>query len=138
MLRAIIVAWMASPCRLKGAGIRDTFVFVADIRSMRRVGTNLMSCEITKNNTKISLMSLRRYLSLDFMNQKGHLIKKSGPSLERHEVPVEQGEPLALELASFLSCVQDATTPKTDGSFGKSALEVALTITRQIQSAWES
>ena len=38
------------------------------------------------------------------MNQKGHLIKKSGPSLERHEVPVEQGEPLALELESFLLC----------------------------------
>ena len=65
---------------------------------------------------------------------KGPPDKKSGPSLERHEVPVEKGERL-LELESFLSCVQDATTPKTDGSFGKSALEVALTITREIQSA---
>ncbi len=100
---------------------------------------NLSASRVSEKKAReIRVFQDTGYLSLDFMNQKGHLIKKSGPSLERHEVPVEQGEPLALELASFLSCVQDATTPKTDGSFGKSALEVALTITRQIQSAWES
>ncbi len=98
---------------------------------------NLSASRVSEKKAReIRVFQDSGYLSLDFMNQKGHLIKKSGPSLERHEVPVEQGEPLALELESFLSCVVETTTPKTDGSFGKSALEVALTITRQIQSSW--
>ena len=56
--------------------------------------------------------------------------------LEKSVVPVEKGEPLALELKSFLDCVMETRTPKTDGTFGKSALEVALNITKQIQSTW--
>ncbi len=100
---------------------------------------NLSASRVSEKKAReIRVFQDTGYLSLDFMNQKGHLIKKSGPSLERHEVPVEQGEPLALELQSFLSCVRETTTPKTDGSFGKSALEVALTITKQIQSTWLS
>lgn len=100
---------------------------------------NLSASRVSEKKAReIRVFQDSGYLSLDFMNQKGHLIKKSGPSLERHEVPVEQGEPLALELESFLSCVRETKTPKTDGSFGKSALEVALTITRQIQSSWIS
>jgi predicted dehydrogenase len=98
---------------------------------------NLSASRVSEKKAReIRVFQDSGYLSLDFMNQKGHLIKKVGPSLERHEVPVEQGEPLALELESFLSCVRDMSTPKTDGSFGKSALEVALTITKQIQSDW--
>ena len=77
------------------------------------------------------------YLSLDFMNQSGHLITKSASGLERGEVPVEKGEPLALELASFARCVRLADTPKTDLDFGKSALEVALEITSLIHAGWK-
>ena len=54
-------------------------------------------------------------------------------SLKRNEVPVEKGEPLALEIESFLDCVIEAKTPKTDGSFGKSA-EVALSVRKR--SKW--
>jgi hypothetical protein len=70
------------------------------------------------------------------MNQKGHFIQKEGMSLNRNEVPVEKGEPLALEIESFLDCVIEAKTPKTDGSFGKSALEVALSVTQKIEAGW--
>ena len=69
---------------------------------------------------------------IDFMNQKGHLIKKSETGLDKKEVPVEKGEPLALELDSFIQCVHGSLKPKTDGTFGKTALEVALSITKQI------
>ena len=41
---------------------------------------------------------------------------------------MEQGEPLALNWSLF-SLVRETSKPKTDGSFGKSALEVALTVT---------
>ena len=49
--------------------------------------------------------------------------------------PIEKGEPLALELESFIQCVFGASTPKTDGAFGKTALEVALLITKQINAS---
>ena len=68
--------------------------------------------------------------------KRGHLIVKDGFALSKSEVPVEKGEPLALEIQAFLDCVLQAKTPKTDGTFGKSALEVAIAITEQIQSTW--
>ena len=39
-------------------------------------------------------------------------------------VPVENGEPLKLELEHFLDCVQQRKTPRTDGSEGLRVLEV--------------
>ncbi len=74
------------------------------------------------------------YLSLDFMKQTGHWIEKSPAGLDKREVPVEKGEPLAIELAEFVRCVRLADQPKTDARFGKSALEVALEITRLIRA----
>ena len=47
-------------------------------------------------------------------------------------MPVEKGEPLALEIFSFLECLIDSKKPKTDGLFGKSALEVALSVTKKL------
>ncbi|MBP52650.1 MAG: oxidoreductase [Opitutae bacterium] len=98
---------------------------------------NLSASRVSEKKAReIRVFQDAGYLSLDFMNQKGHLIEKNGISLEKKEVPVEKGEPLALELDYFLRCVSEVSTPKTDGNFGKSALEVALSITRQIEEAW--
>jgi predicted dehydrogenase len=113
-----------------------------DIANARLVFEN--GCVANLNASRVSEKKAREirvfqdsgYLSLDFMNQKGHLIQKKEMSLDRSEVPVQKGEPLALEIASFLDCVREAKTPKTDGSFGKSALEVALSITKKIESSW--
>tara|TARA_B110000483_G_C18155619_1_gene527287 strand:+ start:370 stop:1305 length:936 start_codon:yes stop_codon:yes gene_type:complete len=97
---------------------------------------NLSASRVSEKKAReIRVFQDSGYLSLDFMNQKGHLIKKEGSALNKMEVPVEKGEPLALELESFIKCVQGALTPKTDGSFGKTALEIALLITKQINIA---
>lgn len=98
---------------------------------------NLSASRVSEKKAReIRVFQDSGYLSLDFMNQNGHLIQRKEMALDKSEVPVEQGEPLSLELQSFLSCVRNAKRPKTDGSFGKSALEVALEITKQIQSKW--
>ena len=68
------------------------------------------------------------------MNPKGHLIENRDRSLNKIDVPVDKGEPLALELESFVNCVIESKVPKTDAKFGKSALDVALFITKQINS----
>jgi predicted dehydrogenase len=94
---------------------------------------NLSASRVSEKKAReIRVFQDSGYLSLDFMNQKGHLIKKSGAGLDKKEVPVEKGEPLALELDSFIQCVHGSLKPKTDGTFGKTALEVALSITKQI------
>jgi predicted dehydrogenase len=97
---------------------------------------NLSASRVSEKKAReIRVFQDSGYLSLDFMNQKGHLIKKEGVTLNKQDVPVEKGEPLALELESFIKCVNGALTPKTDGEFGKTALEIALLITKQINEA---
>jgi len=66
------------------------------------------------------------------MNQKGHIIQPEGSQLSKTDIPIDKGEPLMLELASFIDCILHYRKPKVDGSLGKSALEIALEITRRI------
>jgi predicted dehydrogenase len=104
-----------------------------------------------KKNREIRVFQDNAYLSLDFMNQKGHLVKKSdivayglklkiglakagdASSIPVHEIPIEKGEPLAIELAHFLESVGAARQPKVGGELGRSALQVAMAITEQIR-----
>ncbi|MDE0577592.1 MAG: Gfo/Idh/MocA family oxidoreductase [Opitutales bacterium] len=98
---------------------------------------NLNASRVSEKKAReIRVFQESGYLSLDFMNQKGHLIEKAATGLERKDVPVEQGEPLAIELAEFVRCVHLADKPKTDVHFGKSALAVALEITKLIRDGW--
>ena len=100
-----------------------------------------------KKAREIRVFQDNAYLSLNFMEQKGHLVKKSDiiayglkmkvglvkagdvSSIPVKEIPIEKGEPLALELASFVESVAQARQPKVGAALGKSALEVAITIT---------
>ncbi len=106
----------------------------------------------TKKVREIRVFQESAYLSLDFMNQKGHLVKKSdmlgyGIKLKMglvqpgdlskipvQEIPIEKGEPLALELKDFTESVAAMKQPKVGAKLGKSALEVAIAITDQIKA----
>jgi predicted dehydrogenase len=134
----IAMSLVASPVsKVDAIGVR-VLSKTEDIANARIVFEN--GCVANLSASRVSEKKAREirvfqdsgYLSLDFMNQKGHLIKKSGTGLDKKEVPVEKGEPLALELDSFIQCVHGSLKPKTDGTFGKTALEVALSITKQI------
>ena len=105
-----------------------------------------------KKAREIRIFQGDAYLSLDFMNQAGHLVRKSDiiayglkmkiglvkpgdlSAIPVREIPIEKGEPLALELAHFVESVAKAKQPKVGGALGKSALEVAITITEQIRA----
>jgi predicted dehydrogenase len=104
-----------------------------------------------KKAREIRIFQNNAYLSLDFMNQSGHLVKKSdiiaygikmkiglvkggdASSIPVHQIPIEKGEPLALELAHFVESVRTSKQPKVGAALGKSALEVAIQITEQIR-----
>jgi predicted dehydrogenase len=106
-----------------------------------------------KKAREIRIFQSDAYLSLDFMNQAGHLVKKSdiiayglklkiglakagdASAIPVKEIPIEKGEPLALELASFGESVKEAKQPKVGAALGKTALEVAIAITEQIRAA---
>lgn len=138
----IVMALVGSPIsKIDAIGVR-VLSETEDIANARIVFEN--GCVANLSASRVSEKKAREirvfqdsgYLSLDFMNQKGHIIKKEGGVLSKTVVPVDQGEPLALELESFISCIIESKAPKTDAIFGKSALEVALLITKQINSAW--
>ena len=73
------------------------------------------------------------YLSLDYQNQEGHIVKKGLLGLDKKKVPVEKGEPLYLELASFANAVREKRQPEVTGQNGLEALRLALQITDQIK-----
>lgn len=131
----------------------------APVKKIEAVGVNVLSrsedignaritfengCVANLNVSRVSQKKLREirifqpaaYMSLDFMNQAGHLMRVRGPmDIERIEVPIEKQEPLKLELGSFANCVINKLNPKVDAMLGRRALEVALEITRQIHAA---
>ncbi len=98
-------------------------------------------CVANLNTSRVSLKKIREirvfqpsaYLSLNFMEQKGHLLRKVGLQLQREDIPINKGEPLRLELESFIECVHQQNEPKVSGGLGKTALEVSLQITQQIR-----
>jgi predicted dehydrogenase len=155
----IVLALVQSPIRkIDSVGI-SVLSKTEDIANARIEFENGCVANLTasrmsmKKNREIRVFQDNAYLSLDFMNQKGHLVKKSdiiaygvklkvglakagdASSIPVHEIPIEKGEPLAIELAHFVESVREAKQPKVGGALGKSALEVAITITEQIRKA---
>jgi predicted dehydrogenase len=118
-------------------------------------------CVANLSTSRMSLKKVREirvfqedgYFSLDFMRQSGHLVRTTGlldyagklrtgavdptdlTALPLEPVPIEKGEPLALELAHFTDSVARAQQPKVGGALGRQALEVAIQITDQIKQA---
>lgn len=135
----IILQLVKSPVeRIDSVGV-NVLSPTEDIANARIVFAN--GCVANLNASRVSLKKLREirvfqssaYLSLDFMNQSGHLIRTDQVSLEREEIPIERDEPLKLELSAFLESIRMATDPKVGASLGKSALEVAIIITEQVR-----
>ncbi|SNT32333.1 Predicted dehydrogenase [Granulicella rosea] len=115
----------------------------------------------TERVRKLRFFQPHQYLSLDFARQDLLMIdvtaaagltaeqltalvekhsKPEAPGEPKHptaglsmrKIPVEPGEPLKLELESFLNAVTTRTTPVVDGHAGRRALALALDITEAI------
>ena len=153
----IVLALVKSPiAKIDSVGI-NVLSKTEDIANARIEFEN--GCVANLSASRMSLKKAREirifqdnaYLSLDFMNQSGHLVRKSDiiafglkmkiglvkagdtSSIPVHQIPIEKGEPLALELAHFVDSVARSRQPKVGAALGKSALEVAIAITEQIK-----
>lgn len=91
----------------------------------------------SKKVREIRVFQSSGYLSLDFMNQAGHHVAVGAEGLRKNEVPIEKGEPLKLELASFVESVKNRNDPKVGGELGKTALDLAIQITNQIRKTMD-
>jgi len=155
----IVLALVRSPiARLDSVGINvlSKTEDIANVRIQFENGcvANLSASRMSlKKSREIRIFQDNAYLSLDFMNQTGHLVRKRDivayglkmkvglvkagdtSSVPVREIPIEKGEPLALELSHFVESVAKARQPKVGEALGKSALEVAIAITEQIRSA---
>lgn len=136
----VILELVKSPLeRVEAVGV-NVLSQTEDIANARLVFAN--GCVANINTSRVSLKKVREirvfqpqtYLSLNFMEQKGHLIRKKGFALDKEDIPIEQDEPLKLELASFIRCVREHRDPKVSAEKGKTALEVAVQITEQIRA----
>ena len=154
----IVLALVKSPIsRIDSVGIsvlsRTEDIANARIEFEGGCVANLSASRMSlKKAREIRIFQENAYLSLDFMNQSGHLVRRSdiiayglkmkiglakpgdASSVPVHEIPIEKGEPLALELAHFVESVFRARQPKVGAALGKSALAVAISITEQIRS----
>jgi predicted dehydrogenase len=89
------------------------------------------------------------YLSADFRLQEGYISRVQpgasaagenivsefgGQKILRETAPIEKGEPLKLELQSFVESVRDKKTPVVTGEQAKAALDLAFEITKQIHA----
>lgn len=107
----------------------------ARIRFQNGAVANLTASRISPDKLrKIRVFQGDAYLSLDYQNQEGHVIKKGLLGLDKKDVPVEKGEPLYLELTSFAKSVRECEDPEVTGQHGMEALRLALIITDQIKS----
>lgn len=82
---------------------------------------------------KIRVFQPDTYVSLDYEKQTGHLYRKEGGAIARSDVPIEKGEPLLNELASFVQCVLTRGQPRVTGQHAALALKLAVEICHHIR-----
>jgi predicted dehydrogenase len=97
---------------------------------------NITSSRISPERMrKIRVFQEDAYLSLDYQNQTGEMHRRTAAGITREEVEIEREEPLQRQLASFIECAQTGRAPKVSGFQAAAALELAVEITKRINSA---
>jgi predicted dehydrogenase len=157
-----LVASPVREVRAVGLPVLSNKVDIANVRLEFENGcvANFTASRVsTERVRKLRFFQPHQYLSLDFARQDllmidvpdvaaaagmdpaqlaalAQLAQQSGqhPSagLSLQKISVAQGEPLRLEIASFLNAVRTRSTPVVSGEDGRAALALALEINRAI------
>jgi predicted dehydrogenase len=159
----IVLSLVASPVRevrAVGLPVLSRKVDIANVRLEFENGcvANFTASRIsTERVRKLRFFQPHQYLSLDFARQDllmidvtaaagmdpaqlaamAQMVQQAGghPSagLSLNKIPVELGEPLRLEIESFLQAVRTRSTPLVSGEDGRAALALALEINGAIR-----
>lgn len=135
----IILHLVGSPVRevrAVGVPVLSGSEDIANVRLLFENGcvANVTASRISPERMrKIRVFTSDAYLSLDYQNQAGELFRKTATGIVRDEVPIEKGEPLALELRSFADCVRRRDRPVVSGEHAAEALKLAVAITHRMR-----
>lgn len=107
----------------------------ARIRFENGCVANITSSRISPEQMrKLRVFQEDVYLSLDYQNQTGEMYRRTAEGLKKEEVEIEREEPLKRELAAFIECAATGRAPKVSGFQAAAALELAVEITKRINS----
>ncbi|MHB1699583.1 MAG: Gfo/Idh/MocA family protein [Acidobacteriaceae bacterium] len=137
----VVLSFVDSPVRevrAVGLPVLSGKVDIANVRVEFQSGcvANFTASRVsTERVRKLRFFQPHQYISIDYARQDALLIDVSGaasthPStgLGVGRIPVTAGEPLRLEIESFLACVRTRATPRVTAQQGRAALALALEI----------
>ena len=156
----IVLSLVRSPIRslhAVGLPILSAKVDIANVRIEFESGcvANFTASRVsTERVRKLRFFQPHQYVSIDYARQDLLVIDVSGaaqadpaqvaaaalagaaglPGLNIQKPPVTAGEPLRLEIESFLDCVRTRSAPRVSGEDGRAALAVALEINAAIMA----
>ncbi len=122
------------PSEIRAAGIRvlSQKVDIANVRLQFPNGcvANLTASRVsTERVRKLRLFQPRQYLSLDYGRQDLMVFSVSdNQQIGFEKAPLAAGEPLKLQFAAFLDCVESRKYPKCSGASARQTLGTALSI----------
>jgi predicted dehydrogenase len=132
-----LVKQAPSEIRAAGISILSRKVDIANVRLAFPTGcvANLTASRVsTERVRKLRVFQPREYISVDYTRQETHVLKVGADHQIHFEpLPVENKEPLRLELESFLDSVESRQPPRVTGADAACALEVALGILGKIE-----
>ncbi len=118
-VHAMGVAVLAATEDIANARLRFENGCVANVTASRISRERMRKLRVFQEDT---------YLSLDYMNQTGLLSRKADGHIETVPVPIEKGDALERQLASFVASVRLRQTPVVCGRQASDALSVAMRI----------
>jgi predicted dehydrogenase len=134
----IVLGLVNSPLeRVESVGI-DVLTPLEDIANARLTFKNGCIANLTASRVsdetmrKIRIFQKDTYISLDYKNAEACVYRKLQNKITKERLPIEKEQPLQKELASFIDCVINKKEPLVSGVVAREALEVALTIQKQI------
>ena len=84
---------------------------------------------------KIRIFQDDAYISLNYITQQSWVYRKERDRIVSELLPSTRGEPLRLELQSFIESVRLGGVPQVPGQHGLEALRVALDIIREVEKS---
>jgi len=81
---------------------------------------------------KIRIFQDDAYISLDYMAQTAQIYRKEAGRIIIDELPIPRGEPLKLEMESFVEAIRLGGKPQVSAEGSLAALEVAVAVTEEV------
>lgn len=137
-----LVKQAPSEIRAAGISVLSPKVDIANVRLAFSTGcvANLTASRVsTEKVRKLRLFQPREYISVDYARQDASVfaVRLAGegatPEIGFTALPVNKGEPLQLEIASFFESVRRRQQPLVDGAQATDALRIAESILAKIE-----